>query len=339
MKLGVAPFELRTGHGPEIDPFIIPKMTTWAEERGFEYCALPDRVSRPTYRFDTLTLIAYLAAITTRIKFRPHVFILPLRQPIELARRVNSLDWLSQGRFIFEVGVGGAATAKQESDTSVYRKEFVDVGIPHSQRGARTNEVLEALLALWTQEKATYAGRYYQFENVEFRPTPFTKPHVPIWVGGFSDAAVKRAARYGSGFSPGHKALSVMGGPAAVRDAVRQERLRCAEAGIPTVDGPDDRVHVSTCLKVNINDDPARAAAEAEVFWAEQRGSVQGAEPFTVKVQEDIYGPPGAVADRMEELRETGIDSLDIHFQGYNQMEQLHRMDEVISRLSWDPLA
>jgi alkanesulfonate monooxygenase SsuD/methylene tetrahydromethanopterin reductase-like flavin-dependent oxidoreductase (luciferase family) len=111
---------------------------------------------------------------------------MPLRHPIAIAKQVTSLDLLSGGRFIFGVGVGGEIA-----------QEFDAVGVPVRERGRRTDEGLEILTRVLSAEHVTYEGKYYQIHDVTLLPRPQQQPYPPIWVGGRSDAAVRRAARYG----------------------------------------------------------------------------------------------------------------------------------------------
>jgi alkanesulfonate monooxygenase SsuD/methylene tetrahydromethanopterin reductase-like flavin-dependent oxidoreductase (luciferase family) len=112
---------------------------------------------------------------------------MPLRHPVAIAKQVTSLDLLSEGRFIFGVGVGGEIV-----------REFEAVGVPVHERGRRTDEGLEILTRVLSQENVTYTGQHYQIHNVTLAPRPRQQPHPPIWVGGRSEAALRRTARFGS---------------------------------------------------------------------------------------------------------------------------------------------
>jgi alkanesulfonate monooxygenase SsuD/methylene tetrahydromethanopterin reductase-like flavin-dependent oxidoreductase (luciferase family) len=112
---------------------------------------------------------------------------MPLRHPVAIAKQVTSLDLLSGGRFIFGVGVGGEIV-----------REFDAVGVPVQERGRRTDEGLEILTRVLHEDNVTYAGKYYQIHNVTLAPRPQQQPYPPIWVGGRSEAALRRTARFGS---------------------------------------------------------------------------------------------------------------------------------------------
>ena len=101
-----------------------------------------------------------------------------------------NVDRLSGGRLILGVGAGWA------------RQEFAALGVPFERRGAITSEYLAAIKTLWTQDVATFHGQFVSFDNVDTRPRPARLPHCPIWVGGASDAALRRAVRYGDAWHP-----------------------------------------------------------------------------------------------------------------------------------------
>ena len=140
--------------------------------------------------WEPFTVLGYVAAITKKIALGTSVLIMPMRNPIEVARNVADLDQLAEGRFILGVGVGW------------FREEFDALDWPFNQRGARTNEGLDLCKTLWTEERPSYAGKFYNFENVYFAPKPVSKPHPPIWVGGKSEAAYKRVARFADAWHP-----------------------------------------------------------------------------------------------------------------------------------------
>lgn len=140
--------------------------------------------------FEPLAILNYLAGCTERIRLGTSVLILPLRNPIEVAKEVAGADVLSQGRLLFGVGVGW------------FKEEFEVLQAPFHERGRRTDEYLQICKTLWTQEPATFAGRYYRFREARFAPKPAQKPHPPILIAGHSPAALTRAARFGDGWHP-----------------------------------------------------------------------------------------------------------------------------------------
>ncbi len=133
--------------------------------------------------------MAYVAARTTRIKLATGILILPQHNPVICAKQVATLDYMSGGRVLLGIGVGWL------------REEFEALGVPFAERGARTEEYMHALRALWTMDAPTYEGRFVRFKDAYMRPKPVNGT-VPIIIGGHSKAAASRAGRLADGFFP-----------------------------------------------------------------------------------------------------------------------------------------
>jgi len=152
----------------------------------------------------------FVAAVTTKLRLGFTVLILPYRQPVVTAKQLATLDVLSGGRLILGCGIGWMA------------EEAAILGMPWDRRGARANEQLELFECLFTRPTPRFEGRFYELPEVGFEPKPIQSP-VPVWVGGNTDAAYRRAARYGSGL---HAAFE----PADVVADAWQRVLRYTEA-------------------------------------------------------------------------------------------------------------
>jgi probable F420-dependent oxidoreductase len=159
------------------------------ETLGFDSVWTGDHVSFYNPLYESLTLLASYAGITSRVKLGVGVYLLALRQPAVAAKITSTLDALSGGRLIFGVGVGGENP-----------KEFEASGIPLRERGARVTEGIDVVRTLWRDSPASFKGRFTQFEGVSIDPKPVQKPAPPIWIGGRSDAALARAGRQGDGW-------------------------------------------------------------------------------------------------------------------------------------------
>lgn len=139
---------------------------------------------------EPFTLLAYVAAVTKTVKIGTTVIILPYRNPIEQAKMLACLDVLSGGRVICGVGVGWL------------EKEFDVLRASYEDRGPVSDEYIQIFKMLWTDDQPTFAGRFYAFDGIAFHPKPLQKPHPPIWVGGHSRAAIRRAVRLGDAWHP-----------------------------------------------------------------------------------------------------------------------------------------
>lgn len=137
---------------------------------------------------EPMTVLAALALKTTRVKLGTAVLILPYRHPIYTAKVLSTVDVLSGGRLVVGVGAGWL------------EQEFTALGQTIKERGSRTNETIDALKALWTEEVPSYAGKHFQFSNIKFVPQPVQKPRPPILVGGMTPGALQRVARRGDGW-------------------------------------------------------------------------------------------------------------------------------------------
>lgn len=143
---------------------------------------------------DPLIWLAWVAANTTRLRLATGVMILPQRNPLVLAKQLATLDHLSGGRVELGVGVGWL------------EEEFDALGVSFADRGARANEAIEAMRALWRDDSARYEGTSVRFSGIAMNPKP-VGGSIPIVVGGESRAAARRAARLGDGYYPGPDSL------------------------------------------------------------------------------------------------------------------------------------
>lgn len=175
------------------DHIVIPKNITspWPYD---EYVGgkTPYAVYTDMVWFDPFDTMAFLAAVTERVRLGISVVIVPYRHPFDVARRVATIDVLSGGRFVLGVGVGWL------------EDEFRLLGIPFAKRGARTREYVAMMQALWTQDAPRFSGDFVELhEDVNVLPRPIQKPYPPIWVGGESTPALRRVAAFGNGWHCG----------------------------------------------------------------------------------------------------------------------------------------
>ena len=166
----------------------------WMEELGLEYLSSGEHFMRgnpPGATQAALPLLAVAAGATERIRLLSSIILAPFYHPLMLAKFTTTLDIASGGRLTLGVGVGGE-----------FPEEFEAAGLNVRQRGRRTNECLEALRRLWTEDRVSYQGRHFQLNDVTINPKPTQSPHPPVWVAGRRDAAMLRAVRYGDGWLP-----------------------------------------------------------------------------------------------------------------------------------------
>lgn len=175
-----------------------------AEALGLDGLLAGDHVTFYGYGNDGLITLTAVAAVTERVELKTAVYLLPLRHVVPVALQVAQLDQLSMGRFVLGIGVGGEDP-----------HEFTSSGVDPGTRGARANEALQVIRRLWTEDNVSFEGKHFQLDQVTVYPKPF-RP-VPIFVGGRSDAALRRAGRYGDGYTGIWQSLERFG---AARDLI-----------------------------------------------------------------------------------------------------------------------
>lgn len=184
--------------GPGVTPQSLRQWAQLAEETGYHLIMLSDHVAItpdvhslfPAPFFDPFISLSWLSAVTNEIEIGTTVTILPYRHPLLTARMAANLDRLSDGRFILGVGVGWA------------KQEFEALGVSFENRGLLATEYLGAIRSCWANDVASYQGRLVSFKNVYSEPRPTRPGGLPIWVGGSSDAALRRAVQYGDAWHP-----------------------------------------------------------------------------------------------------------------------------------------
>jgi probable F420-dependent oxidoreductase len=187
LSLGIQTIHRRTEPGigpwlPEIDELV--KLVQLIDRCGYESMWVGDHVAFVLPILDPFLQLAQAAVASRRLTLGTAVYLLPLRHPGPVAKQVATLDHLTEGRFVFGVGVGGE-----------FPKEFELCGVPVTERGARLTESVEVLHKLWTGQPATHHGRFFNFDGVTVQPPPRQAGGPPIWAGGRSDAAIQRVAR------------------------------------------------------------------------------------------------------------------------------------------------
>jgi probable F420-dependent oxidoreductase len=198
--------------GPLATPDSVKTLADRAEALGFAHLAVTDHLvvpktidSRYPYNqsgqfpgsatagdsFDQFTLLAYLAAISTKPRLVTAVTVIPHRGAVHTAKIIATIDVLSGGRTTLGVGAGWM------------KEEFAALGVPDfEQRGKVTDEYLAAFKVLWTEDDPRFDGQFVNFSNINFLPKPVQKPHPPIWIGGESRPALRRTVRYGDVWFP-----------------------------------------------------------------------------------------------------------------------------------------
>ncbi|GAB2936399.1 LLM class F420-dependent oxidoreductase [Streptomyces heilongjiangensis] len=266
-----------------------------ADRAGFAYLAVCDHVAVPrrlapamsTVWYDPVATLAFLAAVTERVRLLSHVAVVGLRHPLVTAKQYATLDHLSGGRLVLGVGAGHV------------REEFEALGVDFERRGAVLDECVDALrAALGPDEFPSHHGKLYDFEDLGQRPRP-AQVRVPLWVGGSSPAAVRRAAVRGDGWLPQGDPRDRLPGQIA-----RLRRLR-EEAGLA---GPFTVGAITEPLYVG------------EPAWDVGRRTLSGS--------------PEALAESLRAYAAMGVDQVQVRFRSRGRAELVDQMGEFGERVA-----
>lgn len=236
------------------DALSLIDLAVQAEERGFASVWTSEHLINLDYvqarigdgaYYHPLTLLSAIASRTNRIALGTSILVLPFHSPFDIAKYIATLDQISRGRVILGVGAGNV------------KQEFDVLGLPWEKRGSITDESLDVIRALWTQEEARHEGERWQFTGIHTSPKPYRSRRVPIWIGGMSSAASKRAARIGDGWHP----TGIT--PGQLREQVDTIRELARANGRD----PDS---IEICMRFNV------ALDDAEITELELRSTVKG---------------------------------------------------------------
>jgi len=265
---------------PQIQPEYVTTIAKKCEAMGLHSFWVIDRIAYDN--LEPLTVLAAAAAVTEKIRIGTSVLLAGLRHPALLAKTVATLDFLSRGRVTLGIGFGS-----REND-------FTAVEVPFKGRGSRAEETLGLVKRLWTEEAVTHRGKFFQVENLTIGPRPIQSPHLPIWMGGSADVALKRAARLADGYI-------------------------CGSSAIPEFPSLWEKI---SGLAISAGRDPAKIEKAGLTFMAIDENKSKAVEACSAylqryygKVRMDVeknllVGAPEACAERIKSFFSKGLDTL-----------------------------
>ena len=281
--------EIRFGFSLPSDVSNIARHAQELEELGYDFLGLGEHLmlgNPPAATILSIPALGVAAGATRRIRLLSGVIILPLYDPVVLAKLVTTLDTASGGRYIFGIGIGGESP-----------DDYRAGGVPLKQRGRRADEALSLLKRLWTEENVSFEGRFYKAEDVTLRPGPSQQPHPPIWVAGRREPAMRRAARFGDGWFP------YMYNPQRYRDSVAKIREYAVQEGRDLTDFSWG-FHQHIVL--------GDSAEEALRAGAETFHYLSGRDPADVVRDYWIYGTPADIIKGLEQLVDSGAREISL---------------------------
>jgi probable F420-dependent oxidoreductase len=262
----------------------IAKVAERAEDWGLDSFWLSDHLLAPTPELDVVATLSLLASRTSRIRLGPSVFLLNLRHPLVAAKSFASLDYLSNGRMVMAVGTGANLA------------DYAACGIPTEGRGRRLDEGILILRKVWTEPKTSFHGKYFNFENVTIEPRPLRRTNndtgtIDIWVGGRSDAALKRTARLADGYFASFQTPDEFERNMAT---IRQYAEQFGRANA--------RIESGLILLCRLAATRERAEEDLRRALA---GTNRGNDQF---LQRTVYGSPEDIIRRLSEYTAVGLD-------------------------------
>ena len=265
---------------------------------GYDSMWVGDHVAFTIAIFDPLLQLAQAAVVSRRLIFGTDVYLLPLRHPTPVAKQVSTLDHLTEGRFVFGVGVGGE-----------FPKEYEACGVPLNERGARLSESLTVMRKLWTGEPVSHAGRFFNFEGVKMQPPPRQRGPPPRGRAPPSDAALRRIGRMTDGW------MSYVVTPDMYRQGLEKIATAASEAN-RTFDRGFGTAHL---LFARI-DDTYEKALDAATVSLSQRYAMD----FRKAAQRYCaLGPPQDVVETIFKFQQTGVRHVILDFVGpYEERDQ-----------------
>ena len=265
-----------------------------------------DRLVSPALTLEPIAFLSYVAGRLRRMKFGTSTLVLSTRNPVILAKELATLDFISQGRLFPAVGLG--------SDDA---QDFAAVGVSKKERGQRSDEAIALMRRLWSEDNVSFSGKFFSIQDVTITPRPWQKGGPPIWIGGRSEAALRRTGRLGDGWLVSGASV------AEVRDGIKAIRAYAAAAGRVV---PEDHYGVLLPFYFGRSVDEAYEAAKKSLRLRPELSPLD----FTA------LGTPEQVRQRMGEYINTGATKFVMRPCG--PFEKWHEQIEMLAREVIQPL-
>jgi probable F420-dependent oxidoreductase len=325
--------------GPLASPAAIVQVAKEAERLGFDSVWVHDHLTwteeihrthissgsdeamqtndKPDF-YEAVTTLSYLAGLVNSVRIGIACLMLPCRNPIYAAKQAATLDVLSGGRLDLGVGIGSPATIKS--------REFEVLGVNRKLRGKITDEYIEAMKAVWTTHPSSYEGRFINFRDAEIFPKPLQKPHPPIWVGGWTEAAMKRTAAHGDGWLPAWLTPEAIG---ARYQEIKKMGRRFGRDG--------DAIRLGIEVYASIDEDSSKAKKNALGTFLASRGTYERDMTLEYLESVSLIGSPEEIRKKIHAYSKAGVSHFEIKFIYPTMSRHLEMMrsfsEEVVLKL------
>jgi probable F420-dependent oxidoreductase len=283
-----------------IDIGVVRQVAQRAEALGFRDLWVTENTLDHVTCFDPVVILTYAAAVTSRIRLGASVVVLAVHSPLMVAHQWATLDYVSNGRAVLGVGLG----------RDHHYREFE---VPETGKVSRFREEVELIKALWTQDKTTFHGRFYNIDNATMSPKPVQKPHLPLWMGVGHPNAVRRAATLADGWmGSGGSSIAEFGRSVPIlKDAL-------AKAGRDPVNFP-----ISKRIFMAVDERPEVARAELNRWFTEVYHNPAGTDAS------GISGTPEQVREKLEQVIALGANHLMLNPVS-RHVEQVEALGEIV---------
>ncbi len=288
-----------------VDMALVRQWAMRAEELGYDSLWVQEAIVDDVPILEPVNLLSYLAAITEKVRLGTSVMVAPLRNPVQLAKSLASLDHMSGGRLTVGIGLGSRPG------------ELAPFGISSEKRVRRFVEIIDVMKALWTEPEAQFWGQFWQLDGIQMEPKPVQKPHPPIWLGARHARALRRAVRRADGWMGAGSSST-----AQFIEGVGHARMYLEEAGRdPSTFAISKRVYVT------VDSDEKRAEGRLREWFGRRYKNADMAPEVAV------WGSASRCADKLGEIVEAGAKLVLLN-PVFDHMEQLEALtQEVVPQL------
>ena len=259
-----------------------------------------------------MTTLAYLAGLVRSVRLGIACLVVPCRNPLLAAKQIACLDVFCKGRLDIGLGIGSPSTLKS--------REYEVLGVNRKLRGKIADDYIRAMKTIWTSQPSAYEGRFVTFKDAEICPKPYQKPHPPLWVGGWTEAAMKRAAAVGDGWLPAWLL------PEDIEKRFGELKEMAAQCG-----RSPDAIHLGIEVYGCIDEDSKKARENGLGTLAIGRSTFERLMTVDQLAQVSLIGSPEEIRRTVKAYADAGVSHFEIKFI-YPTLQRHSRMLQLFAR-------